>query len=116
MRNILWIIVAVLSLTTLGIAATQAEQAGPSNHSGMSMTQSCPMRVPGTDLSITDAENGIALNITTKVGDVAELRRRVENMAKMHSASSSTAMHGNMMQFSVKYEEVASGARLTLTP
>src|SRR5262249_51022109 len=73
-------------------------------------------KVPGTDLSITDAENGIVLTITTKVGDVAELRHRVENMAKMHSASSNTAMHGNMMAFSVKHEEVADGARLTLTP
>jgi len=27
-----------------------------------------------------------------------------------------TAMHGNMMAFSIKYEEVAYGARLTLTP
>src|SRR5262249_42562669 len=32
------------------------------------------------------------------------------------SASSNTAMHGNMIPFSVKYEEVADGARLTLTP
>ena len=26
------------------------------------------------------------------------------------------AMHGNMMPFSVKYEEIPNGARLTLTP
>ena len=37
-------------------------------------------------------------------------------MAKMHSGSSKAGMHGQMMSFSVKYEEVPTGARLTLTP
>jgi hypothetical protein len=116
MRNTLLAILAALSLMTSGMAATETQQAAPRNHTDTSMMQSCPMKVPGTDLSITDAENGIALTLTTKSGEVAELRRRVENMAKMHSASSNTAMHGNMMPFSIKYEEVAYGARLTLTP
>ena len=116
MRSILLIIVAALTSMTLSIAATGTQQAEPPRHTDRSVMQSCPMNVPGTDLSITDAENGIVLTITTKSGDVAELRRRVEDMAKMHSASSNTAMHGNMMPFSVKYEEVAYGARLTLTP
>jgi hypothetical protein len=116
MRSILYIIVAALSLMTSGMAATETQQAAPQNHTDTSTMQSCPMKVPGTDLSITDAENGIALTLTTKSGELAELRRRVENMAKMHSASSNNAMHGNMMPFSIKYEEVAYGARLTLTP
>jgi hypothetical protein len=116
MRSILYIIVAALSLMTSGMAATETQQAAPQNHTDTSTMQSCPMKVPGTDLSITDAENGIALTLTTKSGELAELRRRVENMAKMHSASSNNAMHGNMMPFSITYEEVASGARLTLTP
>jgi hypothetical protein len=82
----------------------------------MAMMQNCPMKVPGADLSVTDTENGIALTITTKSGDVTDLRRRTESMAKMHSAHSNTDMHGGMMPFSIKYEEVPNGARLTLTP
>jgi len=116
MRSILLIIVAALTSMTLSIAATETQQAEPQRHTDRSMMQSCPMNVPGTDLSITDTENGIVLSITTQSGDMAELRRRVEDMTKMHNASSNTAMHGNMMPFSVKYEEVAYGARLTLTP
>jgi len=115
MRITLLTIVAALSLLTLGLAAAETPQ-DPQHQMNMSMMQNCPMRVPGTDLSVTDTENGIILSITTKTGDVAELRRRVENMAKMHSASSTTAMHGNTMPFFVKYEEIDYGARLTLTP
>ena len=116
MRNTLLTILAALSLMTSGMAASETQHAVPQDQTNKSMMQSCPMKVPGSDLSITDAENGIVLTIATKVGDVAELRRRVETMAKMHSASSNTAMHGNMIPFSVKYEEVYDGARLTLTP
>ena len=116
MRNSLLTLVAALSLVTSGMAATETQHAVPQHQTEMSMMQSCPMKVPGMDLSTTDAENGIVLTITTKVGDVAELRRRAENMTKMHSASSNTAMHGNMIPFFVKYEESFDGARLTLTP
>src|SRR5262249_53587851 len=116
MRNVLMTILALLSLMTLGIAGSESRQAEPQHQTYMSMKQSCPMRVSGTDLSTTDTENGIDLTLTTKSGDVAELRRRVENMAKMHSAPSNTAMHGNRIPFSIKYEEVVYGARLTLTP
>src|SRR4030095_6227704 len=112
MRNTLLAILAALSLMTSGMAATETQQAAQ-NHTDTSMMQSCPMKVRGTDLSIPDGENGVALTLATKSGEVAELRRRVENMAKMHSASSNAAMHGNMKPFSVKYEEVPYGARVT---
>jgi hypothetical protein len=103
-------------LSTTGITGAQEERKSGPPHTEMSMNQNCPMKVPGTDLSVTDSENGIVLTITTKSGDVAELRRRIESMAKMHSMSSNAAMHGNSIPFSIRYEEVPGGARLTLTP
>jgi hypothetical protein len=116
MRNIFLMIVAITALTVLGMAGAETQRAGPQHNADMSMMQNCPMKLPGTDLSVTDADNGIVLTMTTKSGDVAELRRRAESMAKMHSTPTHGAMHTNMMPFSVKYEEVLNGARLTLTP
>src|SRR5205814_677848 len=56
--------------------------------------------------------------LTTKPANLAELRRRVEQMAAMHSGerSSEAMAHGQMMPATVKYEAIESGARLTLTP
>jgi hypothetical protein len=68
-----------------------------------SMMMDCPMKVQGAELSATDVSDGIALTLITKEGDAAELRRRVEKMAKM-------------LPFTAAYEEVPNGARLTLTP
>ena len=79
----------------------------------MSMMQNCPMQVSGADVSISDTNDGIALTITTQSGDVADLRRRADGMAKLHSGD---GLHGNMMPFSVVYEEIPNGARLTLKP
>jgi hypothetical protein len=117
MRNIFFTVAIAASLTILAMGGTPSQSAGPQHETpNMSMMQNCPMKVPGTDLSVTNVENGITLTITTKSGDVADLRRRTESMAKMHSASSNADIHGNMMALSVKYEEVPNGARLTLTP
>ena len=112
MTNILLTLAVVVAM-----GGTPGQQAGPQHQSpNMAMMQSCPMKVTGADVSVADVENGIAVTVTTKSGDVADLRRRTENMAKMHSGSSNADMHGHMMSFSVKYEEVPNGARLTLTP
>jgi hypothetical protein len=117
MRNILFSVAVAVSLTSFAIGSTPTQQSAPQREtSNMSMMQNCPMKVSGTDLSVTNVENGIVLTITTKSGEVTELRRRTETMAKMHSASSNADMHGTMMPFSIKYEEVPNGARLTLTP
>jgi hypothetical protein len=99
------------------VARTQNQQISPQpEKQGMSMMQDCPMKVVGADLSVADVENGVSVTITTNSGDIAELRRRTESMAKMHSASPTTGKHGSMMALSIKYEEVPNGARLTLTP
>jgi len=61
---------------------------------------------------------GISVSVTTKPENVAELRKRVEQMAAMHSgqASSPAMMQGQMMPGTVKYEAIDNGAKLTLTP
>jgi hypothetical protein len=101
----------------VAIAGAPSQQTAPQHQApNMPMMQSCPMKVTGADLAVADVDGGIAVTVTTKSGDVADLRRRTENMAKMHGDSSTGNMHGPMMSFSVKYEEVPNGARLTLTP
>ena len=117
MRNILFTLAVAATSTIFAMGGTQSQQAGPQHEThNMAMMQSCPMKVTGADVAVADVENGVAVTITTKSGDVADLRRRTENMAKMHSGSSNADMHGQMMPFSAKYEEVPNGSRLTLTP
>ena len=84
---------------------------------GMSM-MNCPMNLQGTTVADADTATGISVSITTKPENVAELRKRVEQMAAMHSgqASSPTMMQGQMMPGTVKYEVIENGAKLTLTP
>jgi hypothetical protein len=98
------------------ISGVQGEQHAQHQMQHMAMMQNCPMKVDGADLSVEDTKDAIALTLTTKSSDVTELRRRAEMMAKIHSAPSQEQMHGRMIAFSVTYEEVPNGARLTLTP
>lgn len=119
MRNVLFtlVVVVVATSTVFSMGGIQSQQAGPQHEThNMAMMQSCPMKVTGAEVAVADVENGIAVTITTKSGDVADLRRRMESMAKMHSGSSNADMHGKMMSFSAKYEQVPNGARLTFTP
>jgi hypothetical protein len=45
---------------------------------------SCPVEVPGTSVSVEDAGGGVALVFVT-TGDVADVRRRAGEMARMHN-------------------------------
>jgi hypothetical protein len=117
MRNVLFTLAVAATSAIFALGGTQSQQAGPQHETpNTAMMQSCPMKVTGADLAVANVENGIVVTITTKSGDVTDLRRRTENMANMHSGSSNAGMHGQMMSFSVKYEEVPNGARLVLTP
>jgi hypothetical protein len=107
---------AVLTLPAIGATQDPQATATPPEHGAAglpTMMQNCPMQVSGADLSVEDTKNAIALTFIATSGDVADLRRRAEGMAKMHSTG---GMHGNMMPFSATYEDVPNGARLTLTP
>ena len=82
------------------------------------MTMSCPMNLQGTSVKVADTATGVTVSITTKPENVADLRKRVEQMAAMHSGQPSSAamMQGQMMPGTVKYEVIENGAKLTLTP
>ena len=83
------------------------------------MLQNCPLPLQGAKVAVADTANGSAVTITTESGKVAELRRSVKLMAKMHDAKEEKpGIMPNWMWISaaVKYEQVPKGARLTLTP
>jgi hypothetical protein len=52
--------------------------------SSSSADPSCPVAVSGTSVSVEDTDAGAALVFVT-TGDVAELRRRAAEMARMHN-------------------------------
>jgi hypothetical protein len=116
------VLAAAISTITVGAAAQNSPAPAKSGMMDMAMMQSCPMTIPDAAIAVNDSVDGIHVAFSTKSGDVAELRRRVEGMAQMHNdASSGTMMSGNMMAgkmipFTLKYEETSDGARLTLTP
>jgi hypothetical protein len=86
---------------------------------GMSM-MNCPMKLEGTSAKVEDTATGVTVTITTKSENVAELQKRVQQMASMHGASadrpSPAMMQGQMMPGTVTYAAIDNGARLTLTP
>ncbi len=52
------------------------------------------MKVPGTTVSVEDVEGGAAVAFRTTTGNVAELRRRVQHVAEMHSQHHGGRMSG----------------------
>jgi hypothetical protein len=112
-------LVIALMIPTAG-GAQGAQAAPPQRGMPMSssmMMQHCPMSVSGATVTTADTKNGITVTITTEKGDVADLRRKAESMAKMHSDSSMARMPGgSMVAFAAKYKEIPKGAQLTLTP
>jgi hypothetical protein len=111
----------LLMLVPVGLFATGMQNAQTNPKPGMPMQgtmMSCPMNLQGTSVAVGDTATGIAVSITTKSENVAELRKRVEQMAAMHSgqANSPAMMQGQMMPGTVKYEAITDGAKLTLTP
>lgn len=95
------------------------------------------MQVPGTQVSVEDTTDGVAMVFTT-TGDVAELRKRVRHKAEMHEKKHQvgTAEPGmepgpgmgagpghkkmHMMAHAVpstaRMEEIEGGARINLVP
>jgi hypothetical protein len=56
------------------------------------MATLCPMQVAGATASAKDTDGGAALVFMTKTGDVAELRKRVGQMAEWHNQHHPRAM------------------------
>ena len=115
-RVLLMLMLAPAALLAAGVQGNQAEPRRGMSMPGMMMN--CPMHVQGTSMAVADTATGVAVSFTTKPENVAELRKRVEQMAAMHSPQSSSAamMQGQMMPGTVKYEVIENGAKLTLTP
>jgi hypothetical protein len=111
-------LVMVLMLTPAALFATGMQDTQGTARSGMPMMMSCPMTLQGTSVSVADTPTGVAISLTTKTENVAELRQRVQQMATMHGGqlSSEAMKQGQMMPGTIKYEEIENGARLTLTP
>jgi len=111
----------LMSMTSFAAGVLQEKQIEPVQGAAMpmmQMMQDCPMNIPGVEVAVVDTPTGIAVSLTTKSGNVNELRRRVERMAAMHTGpmESSPGMPGKMMPGLAKYEAIPNGARLTLTP
>jgi hypothetical protein len=109
-----------LVLMSIGIFAVGAVQdkAATGQMDMQMMMNNCPMTVPGTTLTTSDTNTGIAINMTTLTGNVPEVRNRVVRMAAMHSgaASNEGMMRSEMLPGTVSYEPIENGARLTLVP
>jgi hypothetical protein len=110
----------MMTVPSILVAGVQNDQREPKPGMAMPgmMMMNCPMNLQGATATVTDTPTGVTVTITTTPENVAELRRRVERMATMHSANppSEAMMKGQMMPGTVKYEAIENGARLTLTP
>ena len=110
-----------------GCAASQAAQQRPSpatvsraegaDHEHGQQTRMmamCPMRVPGTTVSVSDTEGGVAVVFKT-TGEVTELSHRVRHMADMHNRHHAEKSHDGMVPATAAAEDVEGGARIVLT-
>jgi hypothetical protein len=112
-------LILILAPAALMAAGVQQKPGEPGRGMSMSgMTMNCPMNLQGTSVAVTDTPTGVAVAFTTKPENVAELRKRVERMAAMHSGepSSTAMMQGRMIAGTAVYEAIENGAKLTLTP
>lgn len=130
-------------VSTAAAPPTEGADQGHDHQAGM--MEMCPMRVPGTTVSVSDTEAGVAVVFRT-TGDVAELRRRVRYVAEMHNrhhAEGAMACcrgmtnggqetggtpdqggrgmmmgmsHEGMVPATAAAEDVDGGARIVLTP
>ena len=131
MRKITVIAIAALAFAVAGtrtFASPESQQAMTQAQMGQMMqAQACPMKVPSADVAVADTKDGVALTFSAKSKEnIADLRQRVQQMAKMHESMAGmsgmagmpgmTMAQGHMTPFTSKFEETSNGARLTLTP
>lgn len=137
-RTIITTIITVAAIACGG-SKSAPPAATPHNGSG-AMADMCPMEVPGTQVSVADTQDGVAVAFMTS-GDVAQVRQRVHGMAAMHekmmsgggmmgsggmgsggmmgSGSGGMMGSGHMMKMvdsTAQAEDIDGGARIVLTP
>jgi hypothetical protein len=99
------------------LTASTAPAAAPAEEPGDGVTShECPMQVPGTTVTASDVEGGVALAFTTHGGDVAELRERVQRMTETHHQHHSGGVMGMAPPSTAASEDIEGGARLVLKP
>src|SRR5678815_816772 len=99
MKSILTLLILPVALMAAGLQNTPTAPRSGMPMRGMGMM--CPMNLQGASMAVSDTPTGVALSITTsKPEDVAELRRRAEQMASMHSVDRPSP---SMMQGPVSY-------------
>ena len=85
----------VLAIVGCGSDHTMSRESMPTGSDGSNngaggdqadMMSMCPVTMPGTTVSVSNTETGVALNFVTATGSVADLRQRVLHMAEMHNA------------------------------
>src|SRR6185295_1052405 len=67
----------------------------------MDMRRMCPATLPGVEISAANTISGIAVTFTSLPENVAELQKRVEQMATMHKMMAGSA---NMPAIDLVYE------------
>jgi hypothetical protein len=99
------LLLAATLMLAMYVGTTAAQNpTGPQDVNGMmAMMKDCPMAVEGAEITAQDTANGVALTITTKTGNVNELRERVQRMLGIHGLTA-------------KSEAITGGARVVLTP
>jgi hypothetical protein len=76
--------IVFVALSLLACGGKQAEPARPTPAASHD-DPSCPVLVPGTSVSVEDTDQGAALVFVT-TGDVAAVRTRASELARMHGA------------------------------
>ena len=121
---------AALAGAACAHGGSQGSSATAPPQSSEAMSQdTCPMTVPGTQVSAADTATGEVLTFTTTSPDqVPELRNRVRAMADMHKhhhgsaeeGTGSSAGDGTALSVppvsTARAEDIDQGARITVTP
>jgi len=113
--------IALLVMSGVFMAAGRLENPVdvPHGMGQMDMRRMCPTSLPGVEISVANTDTGISVTLTTTPDNVAELQKRVEQMANMHSGMMEMAnmpMANRMPKGDVRYEPLSNGARLTFKP
>jgi hypothetical protein len=97
--------------------ASTAPAAAPTAEPGDNVaSHECPMQIPGTTVTSSNVEGGVALAFTTNGGDVAELRERVQRMTETHHQHHTGGVMGMAPPSTASSEDIEGGARLVLKP
>jgi uncharacterized lipoprotein YajG len=83
-------VVVLMLAASSAFGATTQQSPAPPEPATMQMMQNCVMNSSDTEITVADTPNGIALTLTTKSGNVDELRAKVrEHVERMKKGTMS---------------------------